>query len=1406
MFVSPSKLQKNKILRNRTLNFETVSKLRGNMIFVPSLSYDSIIKTFNSGLFRPMQLMASFTPRKYRPVGRAPVLVDQKNEYAQLRADTHGRFKKGKVNINAYNGQNIYYNLYDEYSSNIEVLSKIRKGIALQKSLDKFLSDKINSVADDPDYPKRYVVFPLDEYNAKLKQDIMTLRVPVNLDPMVLFLKELYTEGIDVAKASYSNIDLFIIYNPNANAMVVIDLNDPDLEKTKGAILLKILRLNAFNAKGAEHDDLVAGEDVDDGTDDSTLSPEDRIENKKEAIKTALLTKVAKKIHADNLTDFEAATTNERDLMFTIDDKVDKYLNKPENLKKTFADMMADVESDPDVTTKAIKYVETRKVAAQKMDNLAPEYEKETQVVGSISDLDDDSDVIEADKFDVNEKYIDDRVEESHLSSMDQEYNKKYLHNDIINVVESFTGNDNLPIAVNDVKFEDSSDERDMKKTMSVKFRMPDGKFLTFQIDIPDIYDKRYIYIGGNKKSIKKQLVRLPIVKTKNSWVEITTNYNKLTVMRTNGKISRKNAYLLKKLKDYTGNPHIKIEYGFNAIANSDSAYNNDFEYEELASEISKITTLKYEVFFNRPAVEREINVYDIPDDFFRDEIAPRTPLGFEKKGAENSGIIFISNTDRAIYRYDIATHDITQISGSLFDWLAGDVLMMDLSKLPSIGKSFVYTEVKFIGVKYPVLAVTGSLVGLTEILKRYNVKYKLTDKPIKSDAKTVMVKFKDKYLYYEETVRTSLLLNALAVMDADKCNYVEFDNGEAYTKYFMKIFGAALGMHVRDTLKINLSVCIDPITRDVLKDLKLPTDIVSVLLYANSLLVNNQVKPTCNLTNYRIRSNEIIADCLYSVLADAFVNYQRHLQNGRPINLKIGKRDLITKIIEQTNVNDNSTLNPVTELEHVAQASAKGFNGVNLNQAYNLEMRTYDDSMNGIISANATPYSGQAGITRSLAYDPMIRSVRGYVPDTREMNLSATNMLSPTELLASFTSCGADSPRQAMQVAQTGHSVPIMHPNKQLFGSGMNKTMAFLISDDFCFHAKKDGVVSKIDDANKLALLSYADGTRDAIDLSDKLDKNSNMGYYIHQNFKMCFAEGEHFKEGDILAYNPNFFTGKGKNVDYCPGALAKIAITSGDFSFEDSTLISDSLSKKCTTKVNMLKQVVLGKNAIIYKIAEPGSTIQSGDALLEFTSSYDDPDASEFIAKLADTVDPEYMNEVTHEEVKSKLSGTVTDVRVVYNCPFESLSESLQKLIKKYRGKISARKKALDGIKADSVHIPPLEQVSSRKDIKAEFPEDGGVIIDFWVEYLAPLDMGDKLTYCTALKGIVSRVVADDAAPMSEYRPEENVEGVLAATGVVSRMTSDVYKLMFSNKVLVNLGKDIREIWRTGDYTKGK
>ena len=47
---------------------------------------------------------------------------------------------------------------------------------------------------------------------------------------------------------------------------------------------------------------------------------------------------------------------------------------------------------------------------------------------------------------------------------------------------------------------------------------------------------------------------------------------------------------------------------------------------------------------------------------------------------------------------------------------------------------------------------------------------------------------------------------------------------------------------------------------------------------------------------------------------------------------------------------------------------------------------------------------------------------------------------------------------------------MPILHPSKQLIGSGMNKTLAYMISDDFCFKAKKAGKVEKIDNVNKVS------------------------------------------------------------------------------------------------------------------------------------------------------------------------------------------------------------------------------------------------------------------------------------------------------------------------------------------------
>jgi len=77
------------------------------------------------------------------------------------------------------------------------------------------------------------------------------------------------------------------------------------------------------------------------------------------------------------------------------------------------------------------------------------------------------------------------------------------------------------------------------------------------------------------------------------------------------------------------------------------------------------------------------------------------------------------------------------------------------------------------------------------------------------------------------------------------------------------------------------------------------------------------------------------------------------------------------------------------------------------------------------------------------------------------------------------------------MMTAQQKHLVATKHMNRDLVSSGANKTIANIISDDFCFKSKKKGIVEKIDEKNEIAILSYSDGTKDFIDLSEKMVKN---------------------------------------------------------------------------------------------------------------------------------------------------------------------------------------------------------------------------------------------------------------------------------------------------------------------------
>jgi hypothetical protein len=395
---------------------------------------------------------------------------------------------------------------------------------------------------------------------------------------------------------------------------VCIDLKEFDLKEDYDKFFHLLMRLNNFNGNTDSLSDI---------EDDADLDEEDVIENKKEEIKNAVFSRVAKSLKIKNLTDFEAANKNEKDLILLLDRSVEKYLNDPENLEKSFNDLVDTIEADPVVKRQAIQYVESKNIGLKNLNTLSKNLEKEISTLQDIADIETVDALNEPDIFKVDIPDFDSRVTESHLSSLDSQYNLKQSRKDLINVVSGFSTSEYLPIAIDKVEINDTSDDFTKKETVKVRYRTPEGKYLSFGIDVPKFIDNKYLYLSGNKKVIKKQILRLPIIKTKYNRVEITTNYNKMTVERTTGNLSRRNQYLLKILNNFKANPAVKIVYGDNAAVNFGNPA--DFEWEELSSDLTSLTASPYKLLFNIKDLKLILDTLDEPENLPNETY----PIGF---------------------------------------------------------------------------------------------------------------------------------------------------------------------------------------------------------------------------------------------------------------------------------------------------------------------------------------------------------------------------------------------------------------------------------------------------------------------------------------------------------------------------------------------------------------------------------------------------------------------------------------------------------------------------------------------------------------------------------------------------------------------------------------------------------
>lgn len=970
-------------------------------------------------------------------------------------------------------------------------------------------------------------------------------------------------------------------------------------------------------------------------------------------------------------------------------------------------------------------------------------------------------------------------------------YNDHLMEKDLINMV-TFLNEKSIPVYVRSINVEDTSNELNLKKTYTIE--LEDGNRVRHKLkfDMPVFIDDKFMYLGGNKKIIIKQLFMKPVVKTGPDEVQICSNYNKIFIRRHGNKVSSKIEKFKKAVAEMKNTATFSVKYGNNSVANN--TFKTTIEYDELAKAFTYMKVANCEFYFNQEEVQKIVSERGIK--LKSDDLC----VGFYTANVQPKDSAIIVNTETQTIGGDM---DIIDYILSLQE---GKIV--DAYEDASAGKKFMYSRATIMAKQVPIVLLLGYLEGLTTVLRKAGIKHQFSDTRPKVDRNQGYVQFANGYLIYDKyPFENSLLMNAFADIPTKGFDYEEFDQKDAYMTIFDSMYGSKI---IGNAFYNFYEFMIDPITREVLEDLNYPTDFVSLVLFANSLLGDNSFIKENNMNLYRVRSNELVNAFLYKAISDAYIQYRLTANNNNPVKISVPQDAVLKKILTAQTVEDYSILNPIVELEKSRAITPKGHVGLNLDQAYTQEKRSYDPTMLGLLAMSTSP-DANCGIVRQLTMEPNIKSPRGYLElnDDNLEELKDANLFSPAELLSPLGVTRDDSIRTAMATKQSKHIIPIEKSSPVLISNGVEGAIHYHLSDDFSIVAKGDGKVVEVNEQLGIIMVEY-DAVKGkpkqykAIDINPRVVKNGAGGFYLSNKMTCDLKLNQRFKKDDILAYDSKFFTdseidGNRFNI----GSLQKVAIMSNYATYEDSTFITKKLSEDMAADIVMQKSVVLGKNANIDHLVKIGDQVTVGDELLSFEISFEDDSLNKFLSSIGDSLKEE-IKTLGKTKVKSKYTGIIEDIKIYSTVDLEELSPSLQKIVGSYYNGINKKKKMLNkyeqgdsSYKCGVLINEPTGKIET-KDGKVKGNEVGeGVLIEIYIKYRDIMGVGDKVTFFTALKSIIGEVVPEGYEPSSEFRPEEEVSSFIAPGAILARMTPSILLTAAGNKVLVELKRSLQEIY---------
>ena len=1021
--------------------------------------------------------------------------------------------------------------------------------------------------------------------------------------------------------------------------------------------------------------------------------------------------------------------------------------------------------------------------------------------------------------------------DKSMLSSSTLELGSAYLNNlakkDLATSLLSFN---KLGMILTDVQETPSSDF--MNKTINYKVTFKDTSFKNhiLKFTLPKIDDDGSCLVNGTKKKLKIQRVNNPIVKVSPTRVTLNSNYNKCLVERNTNVANEFFPYILKMVQK--SNMPTDVEYATQIIAELDTPsielddshkkyFENNvaFEYNDKDLELGSyvLTPLGYVVvikkddkvtllptinpkkasseYCNLAAKISTIKIdnanfyfnFNTRKDNIKNNILVKA-LAFENKYGVYIGttgnVSYYTDTDGSLYKVDIDKNIVLDTT----------TIIDEFSELTRTNPSPLneYCNVKILNKKIPIAVVLSYRFGLLHMLDYLDTTYEIYPKGTRlpSDIKLsdIKVKFMDKTLVIKRTpMLNSLIFAGLNYFKFKDIALEDMDSKDIYYDLFNSV---GISPNILKGIDSFFDLFMDPATKDVLYQMREPTNFKDLLIRAVTLLTTADHKAPSSSDNFRYRTYETFNAVVYKELSSAYSSYKyKTFSSTNKFSMK--DNEVERKITKSQIFNNLDILNPIYDIKQTCGFTHIG-DGGRSSASFVIDDRKYPKDGVGIIS-EATLDSGGVGMTAQLAMNPTIQNARGLTVSKNPDDCTPSEILSLTALLVP-ASTQDDGKRCNFLSIQMGQYVATKNNDVCRIRTGYEKVLAHRTSLPFAYTAEDDGKVVDINNASELVKIQYKDGRLICLYYGQDYSNNSGQGFYATQNIVLNdLKEGKGFKKGDVLVYNNDFFTPDpySSQVNWNMGVLANVAIMETDDTMEDSSAICKNLSNQLEFKPVHIRMLNLTKDTTIHQIADIGTTVAASDKLI----SFDESSVGELEAQGMDKTTIELLNKMNKATPKAKHAGEVVKIELFYKCQLEDMSDSIRTIVQKYNGIKNKKSKYAKSCDNSDEYLP-IEGITSTDRLGNTILDNDSILIKFYIQDTMDTLRGDKIVVGSSLKSVVSKVYDDNDITTQEGLP---IDVSFSCLSITNRIINTPILIGMTNKILGDLESEVLDIWNS-------